>query len=191
MSEGSDARRVLEARAQALARPRATAREAHAGRTIYATFERGGVVYAIDPAFVVRAAHVLEPTALPRAPGHWRGVTSLHGELLAVFDLPRLLGDDAPPLPEGVVEGDARGDPEPARVLVLVLGAVRAELAIVVDAVGEARALADALALTPPTDGTTARLVLGTTPDGVRILLADALLGDPRLRIEATTTSEA
>jgi chemotaxis signal transduction protein len=87
----SDEQKILEERARALARPRRTQREE---RGTLAVFERHGVRYAIAPRFVYEVARAPWPTALPRSERHWLGVTSLHGELLAVADLAVLLGAD-------------------------------------------------------------------------------------------------
>jgi len=181
---------VLEERARALARPRHDRRSHVQEARGLALFERGGTVYAVERGAVFEATRVLPPTPLPRSAPHWLGIASLHGELIAVVDLAVLLGGALPPSPVAVPIDDLDAADGEERQLVIVLGNGRRELAVVVDAVREPRDATETLAVAPGTEHGTARLVVGTTDDGVRVLDAAALLADPRLRLEAETSSE-
>lgn len=189
MHEDAD-REVLEQRARALARPRDEQHALSEDGNALALFERDGTVYGIARSAVFEVARVLAPTPLPRSALYWLGVTSLHGELLALFDLPVLLG--GMPAPSGAVRSidDENVDEAADRKLVLVLGTGRRELAVLVDAVREPRAVREQLAAAPDPEHGGSRIVLGTTDDGVRVLDARALLKDPRLRIEPDNPSE-
>ena len=125
MMHDESQRAVLEQRAQALARPR---KEQHAladDARALALFERGGNVYGIARAAVFEVARVLPPTPLPRSPRYWLGVTSLHGELLALVDLPVLLGGAAAEASVPVAIDDESDDEAVDGLLVLVLGTGR------------------------------------------------------------------
>jgi len=204
-------RALLEQRARALARPRTSARgvRTEAGATphdleargsaarssesseptpFFAVFARAGVHYAIHPRFVFEVARVLAPTPLPLAAAHWLGVSSLHGELLALADLALLFGHGAPPALRESVGYDASAA-ERRSSLVLVLGSERRELGLLIDQVLEARPLLDALTRVPAGDPAS-QLLLGTSEENVRVLRGEALLSDPRLSIQATHSSE-
>ncbi|HEX5661570.1 MAG TPA: chemotaxis protein CheW [Polyangiales bacterium] len=164
----SDEHQILEQRARTLARPRSTLAE----RSTLAVFERAGVRYAIDPRFVYEVARAPRPTALPRSERHWLGVTSLHGELIAVADLPVLLGDDAATHAE-------------ESTLLLVLGVEARELAIEVDAVLEP-VRADVPRHEPPHTDAASSLIEGVTEDGLRVVRGERLLSDPRLTVNSS-----
>lgn len=163
----SDERAILEQRTRLLARPRQQALRAHGS---LATFVRRGERYAIEARFVYEVARAPRPTALPRSARHWLGVTSLHGELVAVADLPLLLADEA-----GPAEGDTTG-------LLLVLGGSTRELALAIDAVLEP--VRDDIARQPPPRADAASsLIEGITEDGLRVVRGDLLLCDARLTV--------
>jgi chemotaxis signal transduction protein len=173
---------VLAERARALARPHRQAQREQR----YTLFERCGIQYAIEPQFVFELARVLAATPLPRAAPHWLGVTSLHGELLAVADLSVLLGGsnrERAQRAEGDSDGDEHAEADPR--LVLVLGGERRELALLIDAALEATVLSHELSAVPPSDDSGAQLVLGTTREGIRVVAGEALLADPRLFLQA------
>lgn len=183
-------RDLLAQRAAQLARPRAAAdASAREARAPFAIFERSGVRYALHPHFVFEVSRVLSPTPLPLAEPHWLGVSSLHGELLAVVDLAVLFGHGAPP-PLGESVGHDAYAAERRSSLVLVLGSERRELALLIDRVHEARPLLEALTPVPAGEAVS-KLLVGTTDDNVRVLRGDALLLDPRLTIQANQSSEA
>jgi len=183
-------REVLDRRARLLARPRLGGMHAEA-TTPFAMFQRAGVRYAIHPRFVFEVSRVLAPTPLPLSEPHWLGISSLHGELLAIVDLAVLLGQElSGPEAQG---NEAEHDPDLAErrsSLVLVMGTERREFGLRVDAVLEAKPISEELARTPAGDPA-GQLLLGTTEEGVRVLRGEALLSDPRLTIQANLTSEA
>ncbi|MDB4987568.1 MAG: putative chemotaxis protein CheW [Myxococcaceae bacterium] len=175
-------RSILEDRARALARPR---REQLSVIEKYALFERGGVRYAIEPRFVFAVAHAPEPTPLPGSARYWCGVSSVHGELLALVDLALLLDGAAA---NEVAASEPRPDSEDH--LVLVLGEARREFGLVIDALLETSSLSLELARVPSGDASS-HLIVGTSVDGTRVVRGDALLSDPRLFIQANHSTES
>ena len=170
-------RSLLERRAEALARERARAQSE--ART-YALFERAGETHAVEMRYVIEVARVPEPTPLPLSPAHWLGVTTLHGELLAVADLPPLLSEDAAP-------GAASRGVDP--LLVLVLGIERAEFALAIDLLRDLGRREEPQRQTA--GSSTSALVVGALSDGARVLDGSALLADPRLTIAPNHTTHA
>jgi purine-binding chemotaxis protein CheW len=158
---------LLDERARALARP--LERHTQAGPLLELVhFRSGGQDYALETRFVrevLRAPEQLVP--LPGAPEPLRGLTLLHGEVLAVVELAPLFGRAAP---------DPHGP-------VLVVGTGRPELGLRADGVEEVLVLArDTLLPPPPALGARERtLVSGISRDGIIVLEGEALLGDGRL----------
>ncbi|WP_375768547.1 chemotaxis protein CheW [Archangium gephyra] len=158
---------LLDERARALARP--LERHVQAGPLLELVhFRSGEQDYALETRFVLevlRSPEQLVP--LPGAPELLRGLTLLHGEVLAVVELAPLFGRTAP----------ATHGP------VLVVGSGRPELGLRADAVEEVRVVArDTLLPPPPALGTQERtLVSGISRDGIIVLEGEALLGDGRL----------
>jgi chemotaxis signal transduction protein len=167
--------RILEQRARSLARPRAISD----ARATLAVFERLGVRYGIDPRYVFEVARAPRPTALPKSERHWLGVTSLHGELIAIADLPVLLGSD-----------HASTASEHETVMLLVLGDQARELAIEIDCVLEPVSTVDQLAQQPHADAASS-LIEGITEDGLRVVRGDLLLADPRLFVQSSSANES
>lgn len=168
MSEDPN-RTLLERRAEALARARA---EPISDARSYALFERAGETHAIEMRYVVEVARVPEPTPLPLAAAHWLGLTSLHGELLAVAEL-------GPLLTEGSGPGAASSGVDP--LLVLVLGTERAEFALAIDLLRDLGRREEPQRQVG--GSSTSALVVGALSDGARVLDGAALLADPRLTI--------
>jgi purine-binding chemotaxis protein CheW len=158
---------LLEARARALARP--LAREARTGPLLELVhFRSGEQDYALESRFVLevlRSPEQLVP--LPGAPEQLRGLTLLHGEVLAVVELAPLFGRMAT-LTQGPV---------------LVVGSARPELGLRADSVEEVRLLSrDTLLPAPTALGARERaLVSGISRDGIIVLEGAALLEDGRL----------
>lgn len=158
---------LLEERARALARP--LERHTQAGPLLELVhFRSGEQDYALETRFVLevlRSPEQLVP--LPGAPELLRGLTLLHGEVLAVVELAPLFGRTAP----------ATHGP------VLVVGPGRPELGLRADVVEEVRILARDTLLAPPSAlGARERtLVSGISREGIIVLEAEALLGDGRL----------
>ncbi|EPX55026.1 putative chemotaxis protein CheW [Cystobacter fuscus DSM 2262] len=124
--------------------------------------------YALETRFVREVLRSSEQRVLlPGAPPQLRGVTLLHGEVLAVVELAPLFGRPAP----------TQHGP------VLVLGPSRAELGLRVDHVREVLSLTRDSFLPPPAalSGQDRTLVSGITREGIIVLEGEALLGDGRL----------
>ncbi|ATB44047.1 chemotaxis protein CheW [Cystobacter fuscus] len=124
--------------------------------------------YALETRFVREVLRTSEQRVLlPGAPPQLRGVTLLHGEVLAVVELAPLFGRPAP----------TQHGP------VLVLGLNRAELGLRVDHVQEVLSLTRDSLLPPPAalNGQERTLVSGITREGIIVLEGEALLGDGRL----------
>jgi len=174
MSGGQSDRELLARRAQLLARARTTVGASGAAQPL-TRFRRGDASYAIERRFVVELATVLAPTPLPLTPPHWLGVTSLHGDMLALIELPTLLAETSSA--SSTVAASARG----ARLLIMVLGRERREFGVVIDAALDiATSLGDVARATSELLPT-GRLVSGALADGTRIIDGDALLDDARM----------
>ncbi|WP_309892345.1 chemotaxis protein CheW [Archangium sp.] len=158
---------LLEERARALARP--LAREARTSPLLELVhFRSGEQDYALESRFVLevlRAPEQLVP--LPGAPEPLRGLTLLHGEVLAVVELAPLFGRMA-----SLTQGP-----------VLVVGSSRPELGLRADSVEEVLLVSrDTLLPAPATLGNQERaLVSGISREGIIVLEGAALLEDGRL----------
>jgi purine-binding chemotaxis protein CheW len=158
---------LLDERARALARP--LHRQARAGPLLELVhFRSGEQEYALETRFVLevlRAPEQLVP--LPGAPEVLRGLTLLHGEVLAVVELAPLFGRAAP-----TTHGP-----------VLVVGSGRPELGLRADVVEEVLVISRDTLLPPPTAiGSRERtLVSGISREGIIVLEGEALLADGRL----------
>jgi purine-binding chemotaxis protein CheW len=167
------ARAVLEARAQALARVPVAPPDASAVLTVV-TFLLGDEPYAIETRFVRRVVRIddVTLTPIPGTPDVLSGVINMGGEILAVFDLRRLFG-----LPRGARTEQAR---------VLVLGEDGDELGVLADVAHEVRPLRIDAILEPPgsLEGIGRTTLRGVTADALIVLDGAALLRDPRLVID-------
>ena len=169
-------RTILRQRAALLA---TTRKKVGADGLNFALFARQGMHYAIDARYVREVARVIAPTALPLTADHWIGISSLHGELLGIVDLPRLLAD--------ATDGGrvATEIDEDTQTLVLVLGKAHGELGLLIDEVLDSRALGDdVVPVGAHESGSSRGLIGGATADGVRLIVAEALMNDPRLFLE-------
>ena len=119
---------------------------------------------------MVRVANL---TPVPGANDLIRGLVNLHGEILVVADVRKALGLDRP------------GIADLSRVI--VLGAERAELGLLVDATHELRSLGRTELHEPAGEhgGGDPRHVLGVTRDALVVLDGKGLLQDRRLYIDA------
>ncbi|PTL83191.1 chemotaxis protein CheW [Vitiosangium sp. GDMCC 1.1324] len=158
---------LLDERARALARP--LEQQARTGPLLELVhFRSGEQDYALEARFVLevlRAPEQLVP--LPGAPQTLRGLTLLHGEVLAVVELAPLFGRDAP-----TTHGP-----------VLVVGMGRPELGLRTDMVEELLLVSRDTLLPPPgaLDARERTLVSGISRDGIIVLEGEALLEDGRL----------
>lgn len=165
------AREVLQARARILAQP--PAMPPRASEVLEAaTFHLGEESYAIQTYYIREVVRLTEWTPVPGAPDFLLGVINLRGEILAVFDLRRLLG-----VPVFAATDHTR---------VLVLGGDRAEYGIWADGVHEVRALRTDDVLTPPASlaGPGREWIRGVTDDALIVLDGAVLLRDRRLYID-------
>ena len=166
------AARTLHDRAERLAR-RPERHDAVAPGQRMLVFRLDGERYALDLRYV-RTATVPGPiTPVPGTPDLLLGVTCLRGEVVAVFDLRRVL--------------DARATTPTAGRTLLLLGERHAEFAVLASEVEGFMDLNESQ-LRRPSTATPAdparRLVLGITDPALVVLDAAALLADERLFLD-------
>jgi purine-binding chemotaxis protein CheW len=163
------ARAVMEERALALAR--VPPRPPDAAEVLeVVTFGLAGGRYAVETRHVREVVRCAALTAVPGAPDVLAGLVNLRGEVLAVFDVCRLLG----------LAG--RAPAEPSRVI--VLGGERAEFGVPADAVHEVTALLTGEVHEAPAPLAGRDGLRGVTARGLVILDGAALLRDGRLFID-------
>jgi purine-binding chemotaxis protein CheW len=155
--------RLLQARAEALARPVAV-------DDLEPTAEMLVLVLGIErygiPVRRVREVRPLgTPSVVPGLPGFWTGLINLRGALLPVLDVRRFLD----------IEESVSSDPPQA----VVVGGPVGEVALLADAVEGVRRI-KASDVSPSPSGTSS-VVLGVTTDLVAILDVDRLLADEAL----------
>jgi purine-binding chemotaxis protein CheW len=164
----SEVRELLARRARQLARvPEVAPRP---GETLeLVCFDLAGERYGIESRFVREVVRLTRFTAVPATPSFVLGVTSLRGEILALFDLRQLLG---------VVTA---GVSDLGRIV--VLGRQRREFGLLADLAREILHV-PAVGLLQPETSWGGRYVRGVTADGVIVLSGEALLDDPLLTID-------
>lgn len=168
-------RRILEERAQALARPLLAEEPAD-------TVEMVGIVlgrerYGVDTQRVREVLPLGDLAPVPGTPAFWSGIINVRGTLYPVLDLRRYLS-----LPEGETA-------EGSRMVVLVSGA-GITIAIVADDAPDVRRV-PAAAIGPRLAGTPdagREFVRGVTEDLLTVLDVDALLADSRLVVREEPT---
>lgn len=169
----ASAERVLAERAERLAR---RLQPQDDGRASFSAlvFDRAAERYALDMRYVLAVVGTGPITPVPGAPVPLLGVTNLRGEVVAVFDLPRVLAVSAP---------------EPGRDgRLVVLGEHGTEFAVFADAVLGIEMLdEDGLdgAAGTRTSLPAIPLVRGVTESAVVVLDGAALLADARLYLNA------
>ena len=176
-TESSDAaadRALLAERAAALA---VAGGRSGAARNVVqvAAFTLASERYAVEVGFVREVVRLAELTLVPGTPDFVMGLTTLRGEVLAIFDLRRLLGVPV------------RGVTDLSRVV--VLGAERAEFGVLADTIIGLVDLDVGEVLEPAASlvGRGRSLVRGVTRDALVLLDGAALLGDSSLYIEQRT----
>jgi purine-binding chemotaxis protein CheW len=136
----------------------------------FATFSIEGDRFAVETAFVREVLPLPEITPLPGRARVLVGITGLRGEIVPVAAFGRLFG--------------GMGASLPAAIYLVVLGQGRAEVGVLATEIGEVYPL-DQATLSPA--GRERVLTRGVTRDGLVVLDAEALLADPRLRVEDDT----
>ena len=132
-------------------------------------FVLAGERYAIESRFVREVARLTRFTPVPGTPDFVLGVTNLRGEILALFDLRRLLGI----VTEGVTDLGR----------IVVLGESRREFGLLADAASEIL-YAPGAGLAQPETAWGRAYLMGVSPDGTIVLSGEALLRDPRLTLD-------
>lgn len=167
----TEARRILRARAQALARvpaPVPGADEALPVVEFVLAWER----YAVEASYVRELVPLRELTPVPCTPAYVMGLISVRGEILSVIDIKKFFE-----LPE-------RGLGDLNKVIVLEGGGMR--FGILADAIVGVRAVPrkDVQTGLPTLTGIRADYLLGVTSERLVVLDARALLHDRRLVVE-------
>lgn len=166
-----EARRVLEKRAQAAARPRKEVAQPTVPLELV-LFSLGGERYGIETGHVVDVLRSPELTRVPCTPPFVLGVMNHRGRILPVLDLKRLLG------------GAEAGAAAESRVVTVEAGGL--SFGILADAVvGSLQVGAEELA--PPPAGLVAggsSVIRGVTAEMVAVLDVDALVRDPRMVVD-------
>ena len=160
---------LLLARAKELAREKQTA-AADAGATIEVLeFGLSDETYAFELSHVREVADLIELTPLPRVPDHVLGITSVHGQIIAVMDLRKMFN-----LPE-------RGLRDSRQVIVLQSATI--EFGVLAERIAGVRRLplAGLQPSLPTLTDVRAAYLEGITPDGTVVLSAARLLADPKL----------
>lgn len=161
-------RELLEERARQLARVPAEPPRADEVLELVG-FVLAGERYGIESRFVREVVRLTRFTPVPGTPAFVLGVTSLRGEILALFDLRQLLGV----VTEGVTDLGT----------IVVLGEKRREFGLLADSATEVLSVPSTnLAQTETAWGRA--YVRGVGPDGVIVLSGEALLKDPKLTLD-------
>lgn len=169
---------LMDERARTLARVPAQA--PRAGEMIeLATFALANERYGVERRYVREIVRLTGFTPVPGTSDFLVGVINLRGEILAVFDLRKLLG-----ISESAFSEQSR---------VIVLGGEHIELGLLADAADEVSVLRADELLEPPGSvaGIGREYVRGVTKDALIVLDGDVLLKDVRLFIDQTEESIA
>jgi purine-binding chemotaxis protein CheW len=132
-------------------------------------FVLAGERYGIESRFVREVARLSRFTPVPGTPAFVLGVTNLRGEILALFDLRRLLGV----VTEGVTDLGR----------IVVLGEHRREFGPP-GRRGQRNPVGAGREPAQPETAWGRTYVRGVSPDGVIVLSGEALLGDPQLTMD-------
>ncbi len=163
---------LMRTRAQALGGASATTADSGASATEEVVFfNLGTQPFAIASGYVREIRKLGSFCPVPGVPDYVLGLAALRGEMLAIFDLCRLLG-----MPPSNLTGSAR---------LIVLGLGAPELAIVADTVEQTANLRQADLMEPPEAiaGPHRLWVQGITTEGRTLLNGKALLADESLFI--------
>jgi purine-binding chemotaxis protein CheW len=157
--------RILRERARALAKPSGERASELPAVQIF-MFRLGGASYGLATSFVREVVSRPKLVSLPRTSDFLLGICVVHGELLPVFDLLRLL--DSPPT-----------KPSPEWPMIVV-GEKAPEFGLLAEDVIPSRpvSIEEILAGAATSES---RVVRGITPGGTAILDGRTVLSDPRL----------
>jgi purine-binding chemotaxis protein CheW len=169
-----EARRILEARARAAAKP--PAKPDGAERLEILGFSMAGETYGVETRHVREVCQIKDLTALPCTPSFVAGVMNLHGRIIAIIDLRKFF------------ELPARGLTELNRVIVLKGG--DNELGLLADSIEGVRSvtvssLQEGL---PTLTGVREKFLRGVTGQMLAVLDAARLLGDASLKVNEQVT---
>lgn len=172
MPEAEERRRVLEARASALARPLAAPSGGESLEVV--EFRLAGERYAFASAWVREVLFLTELTRLPCTPAFVLGIANVRGEIVSVVDLKHFF--DLPRA--GIGELDK----------LLVLHSPAMTFGVLADAIVGVRSLplASLQAPLPTFTGPRRDYLLGVGADRLAVLDGARLLADPRLVVHET-----
>jgi purine-binding chemotaxis protein CheW len=169
-----EARRILEARARAAARP--PARPDETERLEVLAFTLAGEAYGVETRHVREVCQLKDLTAMPCTPPFVAGVMSLRGRILAIIDLRK------------VFELPAKGLTELNRVIVLKGG--ENELGLLADSIDGVRPVptSDLQEGLPTLTGVRERFLKGITGQMLAVLDGGRLLADAGLKVNEQVT---
>jgi purine-binding chemotaxis protein CheW len=172
-----EARRVLEARARAAARPPVTPDNAE--RIEVLAFSLAGEAYGVETSYVGEVCQLKDLTAVPCTPPFVAGAMNLRGRILAVVDLRTFFG-----LP-------AKGLTELNRVIVLKGG--DNELGLLADSVDGVRqvSVSDLQDGLPTLTGVREKFLKGVTGRMLAVFDGARLLSDDGLKVNEQQTTHA
>jgi len=164
-----EARRILEARARAAARP--PVKPDGAERLEVLAFSLAGETYGVETCHVREVCRLKDLTAVPCTPPFVAGVMNLRGRILAIVDLRTFFG-----LP-------VRGRTELNRVI--VLGGPDGELGLLADSIDGVRPVSasDLQEGLPTLTGIGERFLKGVTGRMLAVLDGGRLLADAGLKV--------
>jgi purine-binding chemotaxis protein CheW len=163
-------RRILKARAKALARETETEERSKDFMEVV-EFVLANETYGIESSFVREVYMMKELTPVPCTPGFVLGITNVRGQILSVFDIKKFFN----------LTETGLGDRD--RILVVEAGEIK--LGLLADAVQGVRSipLEDIQSSLPTLVGIRQEYLKGITRDRTVILDAEKLLGDRKLVI--------
>jgi purine-binding chemotaxis protein CheW len=165
----AEARRILEARARAAAKP--PERPDDAARLEVLAFTLAGETYGVETCYVREACQLKDLTAVPCTPPFIAGVMNLRGRIIAIIDLRRFF------------EFPAKGLTELNRVIVLQGGGE--ELGLLADSIDGVRSVVvtDLQEGLPTLTGIRERFLKGITGQLLAVLDGGRLLADASLKV--------
>ncbi len=169
-----EARRVLEARARALAKPPLKLDDAE--RLEVLAFSLAGETYGVETCHVREVSQLKDLTVVPCTPPFLAGVMNLRGRIIAIIDLRKFF------------ELPARGLTELNRVIVLRGG--DSELGLLADSIDGVRLVtaADLQEGLPTLTGIRERFLKGITGQMLAVLDGARVLGDAGLKVNENVT---